>query len=195
LIHNGIDGSKIPQKNWVDIEYVGPFKILYIGRIEESKGLMELLSACKDIDNVFVNVVGEGPYLEVIKSISRKYKMSQKILFYGRLPYEKVVEMYSCNDVFILPTKRVEGFPMTLVEACFAGLPIIATNIGGNKDAVENDLNGFLLDKLDINTLRNKIIELVNNRNLTKKMGLNGKIKAEKEFTLDKMLDNYEKLL
>ncbi|MFA5775991.1 MAG: glycosyltransferase family 4 protein [Patescibacteria group bacterium] len=195
VIHNGIDGSKIPPKNWDDDKDGEPFKVLYIGRIEESKGLRELLLACKDIDGIFVNIIGDGPFLEELKSLSRQYRMSQKVLFYGKLPYEKAVEMYSCNDVFVLPTKRVEGFPMTLVEACFAGLPIIATDMGGNKDAVANKSNGFLLAKLDIDTLKSKILELVQNRELAKSMGLDGRIKAEKEFTLDKMIDSYEKIL
>lgn len=195
VIHNGIDGSKIPPKNWNDIKIGEPFKVLYIGRIEESKGLRELLAACRDLDGIFVNMVGDGPFLEELKNLSRQWKMSQKVLFYGKLPYEKTMEMYACNDVFILPTKRVEGLPMTLVEACFAGLPIIATDMGGNKDAVENKSNGFLLNKPDIDTLRSKILELAKNRFLAKTMGLNGKIKAEKEFALEKMLDSYEGVL
>jgi glycosyltransferase involved in cell wall biosynthesis len=195
VIHNGIDGSKIPKKNWGDTEVGEPFKILYIGRIEESKGLRELLIACRDVGGVFVNIVGDGPFLEELKDLSRQYKMSQKVLFYGKLPYEKVVETYTCNDVFVLPTKRVEGLPMTLVEACFAGLPIIATNMGGNKDVVDNQLNGFLLDKLNTDVLKAKIVELSKNQNLAKNMGLNGKIKAEKEFTLDRMIDSYEGVL
>lgn len=195
VIHNGIDGSKILQKDWNEVNSGEPFKVLYTGRIEESKGLSELLSACREIDGIFVNIVGDGPYLDELKLQSRHYKMSQKMLFYGKLPYDKVSEMYSCNDVFVLPTKRVEGFPMTLVEACFAGLPIIATDIGGNRDAVDNDSNGFLLDKPEVNLLKNKIMELAQNRVLARKMGLNGRIKAENEFTLNKMIDSYEKIL
>jgi glycosyltransferase involved in cell wall biosynthesis len=195
VIHNGIDETKIPQKNWGDIKSGEPFKVLYIGRIEESKGLQELLLACKDIDGIFVNIVGDGPFLEELKTLSRQYKMSQKLLFYGKLPYDKTVEMYACNDVFVLPTKRVEGLPMTLVEASFAGLAIVTTDIGGNKDVVENRSNGLLLKNLDVSALKNTILELAKNRELAKNMGLNGRINAKREFTLSKMLDSYEKLL
>lgn len=195
VIHNGINGSKIPQKNWSYFKTGEPFKILYIGRIEESKGLRELLLACKELDGIFLNTVGDGPFLEELKKLSRQYKMSQKVLFYGKLPFEKAVEMYACSDVFVLPTKRVEGLPMTMVEACFAGLPIIATDMGGNKDAVENNFNGYLLKKPDVDLLTSKILELANNHELAKSMGLNGRIKAEKEFSLDRMIDGYEKLL
>lgn len=197
VIHNGVDGSKIPTKNinnQMGNEAEGPFKVLYVGRIEESKGLRELLTACKDIPNVFVNIVGDGPFLEELKTLSRYYKMSQKVLFYGKLPFDKVMEMYACNDVFVLPTKRVEGLPMTLVEACFAVIPIIATNMGGIKDAVTDGENGFLLSKLDVGLLKNKILELRNDRSLAQKLGANGRIKAEKEFSLEKMLDNYERI-
>lgn len=195
VIHNGMDGSKIQQKDWDGSKNGEPFKVLYIGRIEESKGLAELLSACRYIEGVFINIVGDGPYLEELKSLSRRYKMSQKVLFYGKLPYEKATEMYSCNDVFVLPTKRVEGFPMTLVEACFASIPIITTDIGGNKDAVENNYNGILLKSSNIEHLKNAVIKLMQESGLAKDMGLNGRMKAEREFTLDKMLESYEKIL
>ncbi len=194
IIHNGINESKIPQRDWDKVNNNEPFKVLYAGRIEESKGLHELLLSCKDLAGVFVNIVGDGPFLEELKQLSRQYKMSQKVLFYGKLPFDRLVEMYSCNNVFVLPTKRVEGLPMTLVEACFAKLPIIATDIGGNRDAVENEVTGFLLDRLIINVLKDKILELVNNRDLAKRMGINGRIKAEKEFTLNRMLDSYEQI-
>lgn len=194
VIHNGIDGSKIPQKNWSIVKPNEPFKILYAGRIEESKGLRELLIACKDLQDVFVNIVGDGSFLEELKTLSRQYKMSQKVLFYGKLPFEKLVEMYACNDVFVLPTKRVEGLPMTLVEACFAGIPIIATDMGGIKDAVTDGKNGFLLAKADVGLLKRKILELSSDRTLAQKLGLNGKMKAEKEFGIERMIDKYEKI-
>lgn len=194
VIHNGMDGNKIPKKDWKKVDADEPLKILYIGRIEESKGLMELLEACRDLTNVVLNIVGDGPYLEELKTLTRQMKMSQKVLLYGKLPFEKAVEMYACNDVFILPTKRVEGLPMTLVEACFAGLPIIATDMGGNKDAVTDGFNGFLLTKLDVAILKQKIVDLVENRALAQKLGSNGKIKAEKEFELDKMISAYERI-
>jgi glycosyltransferase involved in cell wall biosynthesis len=193
VVHNGIDAAKIPHKNWT--KPGEPFKVLYIGRIEESKGLHELLLACKDLTGVCVNIVGDGPFLEDLKRLSRQYKMSQKVLFYGRLPYDQAVEMYACNDVFVLPTKRVEGLPMTLVEACFAGLPIIATDMGGNKDAVVNTVNGYLLPKPDIRALTDSIATLAHDRKLAKHLGQGGRIKAEAEFTLAAMLDRYEQLL
>jgi len=194
IIHNGMDGKKVPKKDWGKVDADEPLKALYIGRIEESKGLRELLEACRGLNSVALNIVGDGPYLEELKALSRQLKMSQKVLFYGKLPFEKAIEMYACNDVFVLPTRRVEGLPMTLIEACFAGLPIIATDMGGNKDAVVDGFNGFLLTKLNIDVLRQKILDLAENKALAEKMGSNGKIKAEKEFELDNMISAYERI-
>lgn len=193
VIHNGMDGNKILQKNW-DATGKEPFKVLYLGRVEESKGLRELLEACRDLP-VHLNIVGEGPFLERLKTLSREYKMSQKTLFYGKLPFDKVAQIYSCNNVFVLPTKRVEGFPMTLVEACFAGIPVITTNMGGNTDAVSNNINGIVMKELSIPELKDSITQLKENPELAKKMGLNGRMKAEREFSLEKMLTDYERIL
>jgi len=195
VIHNGIDPAKVPQRNWEEKEEDAPFKVLYIGRVEESKGLYELVCACKDLENVFLNIVGDGPFLEPLKILTRELKMSQRTLFYGKLPHDKTLEMYSCNNVFVLPTKRVEGLPMTLVEACFAGLPIITTNMGGNKDAVEDQFNGFLLRDSSKESIQSHILRLARDKKGAKSMGANGRIKAQKEFTLAGMLDSYERVL
>jgi len=83
---------------------------------------------------------------------------------------------------------------MTLVEASFAGLPIIATDIGGNKDVVENGINGILIKDGRMETITKAITDLLANRASMPQMGMNGKIKADKYFTLNKMLSDYEKL-
>ncbi len=194
VIHNGLDPALIPQKDWAAKTYQEPVKIIYAGRIEESKGLKELILACQGIPGIFLNIIGDGPILEDLKRLSRDLKMSQKILFYGRLPHEKVLELYACCDLFVLPTKRLEGLPMTLVEASFAGLPIIATDIGGNKDVVENGVNGLLIKDARPETITKAIADLLANRASMPQMGMNGKIKADKHFTLNKMLSDYEKL-
>lgn len=170
-------------------------EILYLGRIEPSKGIQELLFAVKEVKEARLNVVGDGPILEDMKLLARNLKISNRVIFYGKLPYEKALEMYNCSQIFVLPSKRVEGLPMVLVEALFAKLAIIASDIGGNSDVVEDGYNGFLVQSGNIKELAYKLKLLCEDTELAKEMGKNGIIKGETMFTLNIMLNKYEMIL
>ena len=84
---------------------------------------------------------------------------------------------------------------MVLPEAMFAGLPIVASNIGGVSDAVIDNETGFLVRSGDIQGLRAKILELIASSDLRKKMGENGRKKAYEKFSQDAMVAKYEKVM
>ena len=97
-------------------------------------------------------------------------------------------------DAFVFPTARVEGFPMVLVEAMFGRLPVVAFNLGGVSDAVTDGETGFLLEPGKFGDFKNKLVELKNDPESARKMGVNAVNKAMERFTLDKMLDSYEEI-
>ena len=84
---------------------------------------------------------------------------------------------------------------MAVVEAMFCGLPVIASNIGGISDALENGTTGYLVKSGIIADLRDTIREFVNKPDLIRKMGDAAYAKAQREFNLDTMLSKYEKIL
>ena len=117
-----------------------------------------------------------------------------RVKFYGAVPYHQVTSELSKMDVFVLPTLRVEGFPMTIVEAMFCGLPVIASDKGGNSDAVENEKNGYLVKSGDTAELKDKMILLAKSSDLRKHLGISGLHIAQKLFTLDAMISKYEQV-
>lgn len=197
VIHNGVDITKFPERKSSKPSF--PVKFIFFGRVVKQKGvflLVECINAL--IKNNIVNendfklyIGGDGDDLQLLKAQVSKYGLNSCILFLGKIPHDQVVKYLYESDVFILPTLRVEGFPMVLPEAMLSSIPVIASDIGGISDAVINLQTGMLVKPGDGNSLQNCIVEMISNFDLRQKMGNNARIKAQSEFTLDVMINKY----
>ena len=197
VIHNGVDDTKyadIKNKVW---NSASPVKLIYIGRVIRAKGLYVLIDALAKLTNSNweLSVIGEGEALEDLKSTISAKGLEDKIKCFGAMKYDKVLEELWGADIFILPSLRLEGLPMTIVEAMFSGLPCVVSDIGGNSDAVINNETGFLIKPGKVSDLALKIDDLIANPEKRKLLGTNARNRAEKQFTIDKMLDAYERVI
>ncbi len=174
----------------------GKFRLLYVGQLIRSKGIGKLAEvlAGDDMEDFTLDIVGSGALQEELGVISGK--SGGRITLRGKLDYAEVLRMYNPArfDAFVFPTARVEGFPMVLVEAMFGRLPVVAFNLGGVSDAVTDGETGFLLEPGKFGDFKNKLVELKNDPESARKMGVNAVNKAMERFTLDKMLDSYEEI-
>jgi glycosyltransferase involved in cell wall biosynthesis len=93
-------------------------------------------------------------------------------------------------DVFVLPSLR-EGMSNTLLEAMACGLPVLASNVGGNPEIIENNLNGSLFAPGDVEWLANKLQLLASNPSLIHELGTAARNRAIESFSLSRMLDSY----
>ncbi len=193
VIHNGIDPNLFKSEK--EKRNVGGIvNIYFIGRVEKSKGILTILDMVKNINrDIIFHVVGEGPCLEEAKNKVGKLNIQEKVIFHGRMPHYEFIKKIQ-PDIFVFPTQRVEGFPMVLVESMFAGIPTIAFDYGGVSDAVDDGITGFLVNAGEKENFSEKMIQLIDDRELRFKLGDNSKEKAEKEFTIGKMIDRYEKV-
>jgi glycosyltransferase involved in cell wall biosynthesis len=206
VIHNGIDSSKFHKLNSGEYESMTvddngkndrEVQVLYVGRVLREKGLFVLINALAQLQptNFKLNIIGDGEDFQALGEQVKKLGLPHVVNLAGWQSEDVVISSLQKSDIFVLPSLRVEGFPMTLVEAMFVGLPIIASDIGGNSDAVENDFNGFLVSAGDTKVLSQKIGILINDTKLRNKMSENGRIKAQQMFTLEIMLSKYEKVM
>lgn len=139
--------------------------------------------------NVRFVMAGEGPLWEECKQMSTDLGLSKRLTFVGMV---KPPDFFPALDVYFLSSLH-EGLPYVLIEALFAGLPIVTTPVGGAIETVGNSENGFVTDGLSPEELAEKLHTLVENQELRKKMSSTSLIKS-KSFTVTAMVDDLEKM-
>ena len=198
-VHNGIDIKNINflTKEEAQKKLIKKTSPLVIGTIAEwtsNKGLIYLLKAIKIIkDKKFDTILigsGENPDKEKITKFIEK-KNLKNIHLIEFIP--NAVNYLKAFDIFILPSTK-EGLPYTIIEAMAAEVPVIATNVGGIPEMIENNINGILIESKNSQLLAVKILELINNPETTKEMTRKSRQKVEKEFTLDQMILQTKKI-
>ena len=177
-----------------DFEKNGKLVLLFAGRVEKSKGVWEIIQSISDLD-VVLKIAGDGSLIEELKKYIQENKLEEKILLLGKLKYSDLVNFYKEADLLVSPSLRVEGFPMSIVEAMGYYLPIITTNIGGNKDAVVDSKNGFLISMGDVTELKDKINYFNKYPEKIKEFGLNSRNFALQKYSFDVMLNKYQKII
>lgn len=165
--------------------------LLFLGRLEREKGVHLLLETLPKMIEEFPNIkcliVGGGPLYENLVERTKILGIKSKAIFTGQVAYDETPKYYNIGDIFVLPTLRVEGFPMTLAEAAACGLPVVASKIGGVPSAVENGKTGFLVNPKEKKALKKTIIKLLGDDNLRKTMSDNAQRKAWENFSQEKM--------
>lgn len=176
--------------------------ILFVGYLDEFKGIFELIDAFSTItrenSNVKLMMVGAGPKKEDLLKILTKMGIENKVIFTGMIEHEKIHRYYQAADIFILPSYTEGGGPpLVIMEAMACGLPIIGTNVGGIPEGIENGVNGYILPPKNVDKLTKKLDILIKNDDLRKKFGNNSLEKIE-EYSLvlgkktEKLINLYE---
>lgn len=192
-IHNGVpelnnvDLVRRPETQEKDKDSV--LKCIMVARFSPQKDQATLLKAISQISNetpVELYLVGQGECIESMKNLANEILNNEKVYFLG--PRTDIPELLADMDLFLLIT-NYEGFPLSILEAMRAGLPVIATDVGGVKEAVMDGVNGYLVARGDVDNIRDKIQLLAKNFELCKKMGNAGRVRFLEFFTSEKMLN------
>lgn len=160
------------------------------------KGLPFLVEAAdtllnkKRLPSVIFVVIGNGPEKKLLEKIVAAHGLQNKFLLVGNVSH--AARYLKALDVFVLPSIK-EGLPYTILEAMAAGVPIVASHVGGIPEMVKNNESAFLLFPRDIDGLAKKILELLDNQALAKKLTEAAKQKVQ-EFSLAKMIAETEKV-
>lgn len=168
--------------------------LLYVGRVAPDKGLGDLIEAVKlcieqkPRREVILKIVGWSSHNEEEKLRERiKYlSIGKNVELCGTKRYgEKLFEYYKNADIFVLPSHS-EGTPRVLIEAMAFGLPIVATNVGGIPDVIEDRCNGILVNPREPIALSNAIVELIKNDDKYKTISQNN-IEKAKKYSVDNL--------
>lgn len=138
---------------------------------------------------------GEMEYLPYLKA-RMSTDAASKVRFHGFAPHSQLAEFYRNADIFVFPSVWDEPFGMPLVEAMSSELPVIATRGGGITEIVHHGGTGFLVEKGDAAGLAQRILELLEDEQLCRQMGITGKQRACEQFswirTARSLLDSFE---
>ncbi len=158
--------------------------LLYLGQINKSKGVIELIKSFSKIKlpHIKLHIVGIGDDLKLAKKISKNDK---RIKFYGWLLHNKLSSILSKTDVLVLPSLCYENSPTVIYEALSMGIPILAADIGGSAELIKENNNGWTFEAGDFNAMNKKIKALYLQREKLSSLENNCK-NSVKEHLLDK---------
>jgi glycosyltransferase involved in cell wall biosynthesis len=154
--------------------------------------LIKALAFLKDENNELI-IIGDGPEKENLKNLAKEHKIENSVHIKSGLNNEQKFQWLSCADVYVLSSLH-EGFGIVLQEAMQVGLPIVATNYGGQVDFIKDGENGFLVEPKNPKQLAEKIKAITKNNNLKNKISQKNKEEIGK-FGVKKIVKNYLELI
>lgn len=193
VVSNGVNTSifckeKIKNKN--------QNKILHVGRISYEKNIDVVLKAFKIAfsknKNLILDIYGDGPDMNSLKSLAKELGINKKVNFCGSVPHEKLKEIYSSHKIFVTAS-TIETEGLVVLEAMTCGLPIVGVNKLAIPEIVKNNFNGFIVSPGDENEMAEKILKLINNEKLCNKFEKNS-LKIAKRYSLNSSIDKIEHL-
>lgn len=175
LLYNGVDVGSIPARG-SDDGYV-----LYLGRLSEEKGVETLLRAHTAAKGAWPLVVaGTGPLADVFRL---KYGSAT---FAGHLSGDTLKQTISNAAVIVLPSECFDNCPMSVLEAMAYGKPVVGSRMGGIPELVAEGETGLLFEAGNVVQLREQLDTLMASPALRQSMGQAARLRAEREFSLDK---------
>ena len=180
----------------------GKFKVLFVGRHIERKGIRYLIEAAKYLpqDKFEIRIIGEGDLTGQLKQQAAQYP---HVLFTGKLPAAELAREYREANVFVLPAivdhkGDTEGLGVVLIEAMESGLPVIASDVGGIPDVVVDNVSGLLVPEKSPVALADAIKRLAEDPQLTVQLLEGARNRIAEHFTWDnitrRQIEIYENL-
>lgn len=165
-----------------------------IGRVEENKGQEYLVHAMKYVDNAKLLIIGkeEEGYFKTLKGIIERFGLPDRIIFTGHR--KDIPFILREIDILVFPTVAGEGFSRVILEAMAAGKPIIATDVGGNPEAVIDEVTGYIVPVKDPKSLAKRINDLAKDKEKREKMGVAGREEVTKHYNIRKQVETIQNL-
>jgi glycosyltransferase involved in cell wall biosynthesis len=156
-----LNGAAMPQTPPIEVRQCSEGRILTVSRLIERKGLDTLIQAvARSRDRkLHLDIAGEGPEGPALRRLARSLGVADRVRFHGFVDRAQLGCLYSSADVFTL-VSRAESCSMAMLEAMAAGLPIVATKVGGNVELIEHNVNGLLVEPENIDVLESALSAL-----------------------------------
>lgn len=179
--------------------------IVTVGRLVHRKGQDRLLEALpriiKEIPDVALVFVGEGPHRQQLDNLVKKLGLQNHVYFIGRIQFSELPKYICVGDVFAMPSRsrffglEVEGLGIVYLEASACGLPVIAGASGGAPDAVIAGETGLVVDGNNLEEIAQSCIKLLKSKELRDQMGKNGRAWVIDNWRWEIWSNKFNKLL
>jgi len=182
----------------------GGFLILFVGRLVERKGALDLIKAVEETADKKVKLILVGGGEQgVLAAYGSEHNLTNQVYFAGSVEREEILNYYQAAQVFSMPSffdktkDDIEGLGIVYLEAQINGLPVIGTKSGGIPEAIEDNKTGFVVEPRDVSALAEKIKLLKEDRELYQTMSKRAVEFVKKEFdwqkNISQHLDSYFK--
>ncbi|HEY1065371.1 MAG TPA: glycosyltransferase family 4 protein [Pirellulales bacterium] len=181
------------------VPYGSPVAV-FTGRFHPVKGLRYLISAWRwvvdELSDACLWIVGEGPDHALLQELIVRLNLESRVVLAG--PFDSMDDVLGSADLFVLPSLE-EGMSLSLLEAMAHQLPVVATDIPGNREVIEHCRHGLLVPAKDPRALAAAILQLLQHRDYAKRIGMAARERVAAEFsmakTADRHLDLFERLI
>lgn len=202
VIPNGVDTSifQPASKNWQLAEQYHISEndqvIVFAGGLDDQhffKGVDVLLKSFALVsqknDNAKLMLIGDGNKRNYYEKLAQNLNLQEKVVFTGWINNESLPDYYNLGDIFVLPsTEKTESFGIVIAEAQACGLPALVANWPGSRLTIEDNKTGFLVEPKNESDLSEKIIKLLNDDDLRKKMSQSGSLRAREKYSWDSVI-------
>jgi glycosyltransferase involved in cell wall biosynthesis len=165
-----------------DVWHSPPYHILYVGRISQTKGILDILEAVslliKSGQDIVFDLVGPqekgDPVLDKLNAMAHSHGISEKVIYHGYRPMgPELFEFYKRSDVYVIAS-HAEGFPRTIWEAMSHSLPVVATRVGSIPDYLTHGRDALLVSPKDPLALSEALLKLIKDVDLRMRLVRNG---------------------
>lgn len=194
VIYNGIQIPEVEQYG-APKQAVEKFRLLYIGRLVEVKGIRVLLRAIKILQDkdihVELDILGEGPQREEFEKLSKEWKIENRVCFHGQQLQKQ--KYYDTANVFVYPSIWQEAFGISIVEAMAQGKICVASMSGGIPEIIEDGKDGFLFPIADAKALAEIVQSIIQLHKEQKENAIMNAAKQKaREFDINKMIEKLQ---
>ena len=198
LVEGGFTPERItPIPNFVDLDAYGPGGekgyFLYIGRLLFEKGLDTLIRAVAAMDRGELWIVGEGPVEAELRALAAGLG-TERVHFKGYQAGDDLKRILSEAQFVVLPSRWYENLPFSIMEAFACARPVVASNVGGIPEMVEDGVNGYLFPVGDVEALAGRLGAMLDDPARRREMGSRAREKAERLYGRDEHYRKIEKI-
>jgi glycosyltransferase involved in cell wall biosynthesis len=172
----------------MDLDVKDDQVVLFVGNMLFSKGIRDLLSAFCEVQRTrpktFLVLVGRTQEKGYVLGTAEKQGIADRVRIIGSVNPEEIPKWMHLGDTFVLPS-HTEGMPNVVLEAMAAGKPVIATDVGGVSEVIQDGVSGVLVPPKDPESLKRAMLDLLADEEKATRMGRAGRERIESSFTLE----------